>query len=114
MNYKNLSLYKLTLGKILKDKCNLNSFVFYISQPLPDVIYVPLPIKINDDEEKKSTCKIINNSIRFGMYCLIYNFCPNDSIYIKIENKYYYYYILNLITIQYFNNNFKIYLVLLN
>ena len=96
INFKNLTLYTLTLGKILKDKCYQNSFVFYfvdtiISKPLNSIAYLTLPIIINNEnEERNSSCQIEMNVDKFKMHCIISNYCPNDNIDIKVlKNKIY-------------------------
>ena len=90
INYENSSLNSLTLGKILKDTYNQDSFVLYfvnttIYAPIKNVAYFNLPAKINDNDNKEIRCQIQPNAKIFKMYCVINNYCPTENIDIKIE-----------------------------
>ena len=92
IKFKDIYLYTLEPGRILKDICNKNNFVFYlvnttISNPLEVNSYFSLPIKIDETEERISSCQILSKESQFQMYCEITDFCPNNNIDIKIEKQ---------------------------
>ena len=90
-NFNNLNLYTLTPGDIIKGNCNSNSFSFslintIISNSLSKQISLNIPLIINDNIEKESTCQINKETTNFNMSCVINNYCPNNfNIDIKIE-----------------------------
>ena len=89
-NFNNLNLYSITPGIIIKEKCDSNSFAFNLintslSNPLSQSVNLYLPIKINEQDEKESSCIIDKESTKFNMSCKIHNYCPNNNIDIKIE-----------------------------
>ena len=90
-NFKDLNLYTLTPGDIIKGKCNSNSFSFslintIISNSLSNQISLNIPLIMNDNIRKESTCQINKETTNFNMSCVINNYCPdNINIDIKIE-----------------------------
>ena len=97
LNFKNISLYTLTLGKILKKGVSSTKYEFYfdnttISNSIPKAKDFNLPIKINNgekEEEKISTCKIQNNKLIYKMNCYINNYNPTDNIDLKVDTNNY-------------------------
>ena len=90
-NFKNLNLYTITPGNLIKDKCQSNSFLFSlintnISYSLSKEIPINISLIINDLITKEGTCQISKEMTNFNMSCAIKNYCPNNiNIDIKIE-----------------------------
>ena len=100
INFKNLTLYTLTLGNLLKGEYNQDykNYTFYIldnniSNPIEEDITFSLPIKINDDE-KTALCTILKGLSQFNIIYIIEDDFSYDYYNIKIENQTLYNYII--------------------
>lgn len=83
INYKNLSVYIINLGNIIKGKCESNDYIFTaintnLSKSLTSDKEFSLPIKINN-EDKISYCTTIKKSLKFDMICKIINYWPPEN-----------------------------------
>ena len=96
-NFKDLSIYEMKVGKILKNKCISNSYNFFcinttINRPIAIPFSFNLKVSINN-EVKLSKCNIFSDISLFNMSCLIIDYCPEDNIDIIVEKENYFFFI---------------------
>ena len=94
IGYKELTLYTVALGNIWKAQYSPSNFVFYlkgttISKQIKKNKSFSLPIEIKG-KKFNSVCKIKKGVIKYDSYCYIKDYCPNNNLDIKIENKNFY------------------------
>ena len=89
--FKDLTLYTLRLGKILKGEYISNNYKFSfintaISKSLTVGKSLTIPMTLND-ELRNVVCSIPKVQIEFNMICTIKNFEPTGNYNIEVENQ---------------------------
>ena len=108
-NFNKLNLYSISLGNIIKDKCETESYIFYFANTTissPSQNYnLTIPIHF-DKNQFNSWCEIQENKTLFNMKCIINNYCPDE--YIDIEFNYENFYVYDTIYYKtiYIENNY--------